>query len=466
MDFKQFVDNFSIMTCIMSVEKFADGSYGNIRIVDGNKAYIDSIETQQGDLKMRNNKFVPDMPYEHYIPKDLNFEDACYRAAILRQPTHTYVRPDRYPFWFNLFFFPLESEKDNVGYCTYSMEISKETEANKLSDISHETAANVLSACIKLRGAGDFRETMADLIKDIRRICVANYSCILLMDFNKRCCSMLCEDKSDNMAETAIEDWLTDGFFEIAESWTDLISGSNCLIIKDAHDMQTVKESNPIWYDSLTQASVESLVLFPLKSRGELLGYIWATNFDTQNTPQIKRTLELTTYFLASEISSYQLLIRLKNMSSMDMLTGVYNRNEMNNRVDSFRTGKDTTKKGLGIVFADLNGLKTINDTKGHASGDLLLKNAANILQNVFVGHEIYRAGGDEFMVILRDTPETQIQELVRRLKEHSDANGQVSFAAGFCYDENCKNITKALKTADERMYEDKKAHYGHLARK
>ena len=153
-------------------------------------------------------------------------------------------------------------------------------------------------------------------------------------------------------------------------------------------------------------------------------------------------------------------------MSSMDMLTGVYNRNEMNNRVDSFRTGKDTTKKGLGIVFADLNGLKTINDTKGHASGDLLLKNAANILQNVFVGHEIYRAGGDEFMVILRDTPETQIQELVRRLKEHSDANGQVSFAAGFCYDENCKNITKALKTADERMYEDKKAHYGHLARK
>ena len=43
MDFKTFVDGFKTMTCIISVEKFPDGSYGNIRIVTGNKAYIDSI---------------------------------------------------------------------------------------------------------------------------------------------------------------------------------------------------------------------------------------------------------------------------------------------------------------------------------------------------------------------------------------------------------------------------------------
>ena len=44
MDYQQFVNGFELTTCIISVEKFPDGGYGNIRIVAGNKPYIDSIE--------------------------------------------------------------------------------------------------------------------------------------------------------------------------------------------------------------------------------------------------------------------------------------------------------------------------------------------------------------------------------------------------------------------------------------
>ena len=51
------------------------------------------------------------------------------------------------------------------------------------------------------------------------------------------------------------------------------------------------------------------------------------------------------------------------------------------------------------MVFADLNGLKRINDCDGHQAGDLLLKNASMALQNAFIGDEIYRAGGDEFLI-------------------------------------------------------------------
>lgn len=177
------------------------------------------------------------------------------------------------------------------------------------------------------------------------------------------------------------------------------------------------------------------------------------------STPKIKETLELTTFFLASELSGYQMVDRLKVLSSMDMLTGVYNRNEMNNRVDRLSEGEDEGRP-IGVVFADPNGLKHVNDSEGHLAGDLLLKNAAMLLQNVFVGHEIYRAGGDEFMIIVKDAVPQVLEYQVERVKKQAGAYQNVSFAVGYCCEENARNVRHALKMADERMYEDKKRYY------
>ena len=94
MDFQTIVDSFSAMTCIISVEKKKDGSYGKIRIVTGNKPYIKSIEGSPDTPQMLTNKFVPNCEYETYLPKDLNFEDFCYRSAVLKQPLHSYVHPN------------------------------------------------------------------------------------------------------------------------------------------------------------------------------------------------------------------------------------------------------------------------------------------------------------------------------------------------------------------------------------
>ena len=132
----------------------------------------------------------------------------------------------------------------------------------------------------------------------------------------------------------------------------------------------------------------------------------------------------------------------------------------MNNRIDGLRKSGSDELKGLGIVFADLNGLKRVNDNEGHEAGDLLLKNGAILLQNVFVGDEIYRAGGDEFMVLLTFTTEDNIVEKIAKTKKLSRHYGNVSFAMGYCYQNDSGDITKALKTADEKMYEDKEKYY------
>ena len=224
--------------------------------------------------------------------------------------------------------------------------------------------------------------------------------------------------------------------------------------------MEAIKVRNPRWYKSMQGADIRSLVLFPLQYNNEIIGFIWATNFDTKDTDHIKETLELTTFFIASEIVNYQLLQKLEMLSSTDLLTGVRNRNAMNNRVLKIVSGRERMPSTYGIVFADLNGLKTINDDDGHNAGDTLLKNAAKALMDTFVDCEIYRAGGDEFVVIAMDKPKATIEAQIESLRKKAEAPEHVSFALGFYYDEKQGDIRIAMREADARMYEDKKQHY------
>ncbi len=460
MNFQKFVDGFSTCTCVISVEKKSDGSYGKIRIVTGNKAYIESIEGKSDAPALLTNKFIPNSEYQTYFPQDLNFEEFCYRSAVLKQPLHTYVHPDRFDFWFNLFFFPIECDDDKLAYCTYTQELTHKPNAKEMSKISYETASDVLTTCIKLRGTDDFAKSIKEVICDIRNICKSSYCCIMLMNHTDQTCSLLCESFSQTATFDQSKKWMDSKFYEMASTWEEIIGGSNCLIIKNPNDWNYVKKHNQVWHDSLINFGVESMVLFPLKSGKNLLGYIWATNFETKDTIRIKETLELTTYFLASEISNYQLFNKFRILSTIDSLTGVYNRNEMNNRVDYLCSNHKKTTKSLGIVFVDLNGLKKTNDLEGHLAGDSLLKEAASILREIFPKDEIYRAGGDEFMVLCLNTTKEEQKQKIKALKSKVKDNNSVSFAIGACFDEDSKNILSVMSKADKKMYNNKKEYY------
>ncbi len=461
MDFQTIVDGFSAATCIISVEKKPDGTYGQIRIVTGNKAYIDSIEGTYDAPKLLSSKFIPNSEYQLYFPRDLNFEDFCYRSAILKQSLHSYVHPDRFDFWFKLFFLPLESDNDQFGYCIYSQEFTRQKNTQEMSNINSQNATAVLNTCIKLRGTDDFEKTMSNVIKDIRELCKASYCCIMLMNTTDRTCSLLCQYFAEYADFHTNDNWMDEHFYDIAETWEDIIGGSNCLILRNKTDIDDfIKEKNRVWYDSLILSGVESMVLFPLKINGNLLGYIWATNFDAADSVSIKETLELTTFFLASEISNHQLFERFKIMSSIDSLTGVLNRNEMNNRVDEISAGNGYEKKSLGIVFTDLNGLKKANDINGHLAGDIMLKEAAKILRSFFPDDEIYRAGGDEFMVLSLGTTKEVLEKKVEELKATVEASETVTFAIGCSYDPSSRNILSVMTNADKKMYENKELFY------
>ena len=448
------------MACILSVEKRNDGKAGNICIEIANKQYIEFLEKLNGNGKSSfETKFEPGSNYERFMPKALDFERCCHECAIEQKPVQAFIQPEQSNIHISMILLPLGIEDPNKAYCTLSQETSEESESSEESMLSAEISKDVLKTCVKLRGATNLQKTMDEVIEDIRKICGANYCCVLLTNFNEHTYSVFSDSVKANSNHRSVRDYITEDFVDYAKTWLHLLAGNSCLIIKNKEDLETIEQNFPNWHRSLTNANIESLVLLPLEYNNVILGFIWVSNFDVSNTLNIKESLELTTFFVASEIANYQLVGRLEYLSNMDLLTSVQNRNSMNNRVSQFMNGK-VQYKSLAVIFADLNGLKPVNDKYGHDAGDELLKKASSALKLTFSKSEIYRAGGDEFLVIILDQPKEDIEAKVQKLRENSENTDNVSFSLGFYYNENGGNIRTAMHEADVRMYEDKKQFY------
>ncbi len=337
-------------------------------------------------------------------------------------------------------------------------ELSEE-ELKRFSAISEKTAASVLDICIRLRGTNDFKSTMKDVIASVRELCSSEHCCILVMDENARNCYVLGEAFAPGSSLLPMEQYIDSDFYDLADSWENTMAGGNCIIVRDDKDMEIIQRRNPLWAESLKNAGAKNIILYPLRSRSQLLGYIWSINYDVHNVARIKETMEVTTFILGSELGNFLLLDRLRVLGAKDLMTGVMNRNEMNNRVDSLSHGRENGVP-VGVIFADMNGLKAINDAEGHNAGDRLLTKAAKALKNVFNENDIFRAGGDEFSIIITGIDEEELKKKMEELRAECARYDGLSFSMGGCYEKNSSNVRMALRKADEEMYKDKQKFY------
>ena len=448
MDLKSFVDTFDSCACIVSVELCGDGTRGDIRVEEGNTQFYDS-------LKRIGKDFRAGCLYTDVLSKDLSFEDFCYRCAVLKRPLHSYVDWRELGFWVNTFMLPVASDKENTAYCVYVYEASRTPDFDKLTDISMVTSAYVLKTMIKLSDGNNYQESMDSIIKDIRALCNANRCCITLTDFTAQTCSVLCEDHAPGVPDLDIPQFSGAAFYPVVKTWPATVAGSNGVIAKDRNEIEKIRYRNPVWFDSLTSKGVKSVILFPLKTDKETIGFIWATNFEVEDAVTIKEVLELTAFLIAPKIANHELMCRLREMSMTDILTGLKNRNAMNTVLDTMDASKP-----YGVIYADINGLKRTNDSLGHAAGDKLLREAAAVLREAFPDTDVLRTGGDEFVVILRDISKEDFYARLESIKGKSQTHPSVDFAAGGFYDDEIHNLGAAMQKADERMYADKAEFY------
>lgn len=108
----------------------------------------------------------------------------------------------------------------------------------------------------------------------------------------------------------------------------------------------------------------------------------------------------------------------LRHMAQHDVLTGLPNRNSLNERLKEVMAKAKSSSKQFGVLFLDLNGFKTVNDEHGHLIGDKLLQCIANRLRPLVRSTDIVaRLGGDEFVILLEDISDVaMVAELSERV--------------------------------------------------
>lgn len=151
-----------------------------------------------------------------------------------------------------------------------------------------------------------------------------------------------------------------------------------------------------------------------------------------------------------------------RSMANTDSMTGVKNKHAYSDAESALNAEiqKNNIEK-LAVVVCDINGLKFVNDSKGHAAGDRLIKEASTIICEYYTHGAVYRTGGDEFVVLIQgkgyDTLETVTEKLNRKMEENIKKDGvviSIGYSVLRSEDEQLKDV---FERADKMMYERKK---------
>ena len=181
-----------------------------------------------------------------------------------------------------------------------------------------------------------------------------------------------------------------------------------------------------------------------LKSNGKNRGHIITLNDITDN---------------------YSYTQLMKKMTEIDSLTGVYNRFAYEYQISEIKKNENWAEN-LILLVMDVNGLKVVNDSKGHDIGDSMIYDAAQcILRGIGTFGQCYRVGGDEFVAIITQAG-VDPEEMKQRIKAEAEACQKeeyyVSLAIGYAVGQEKADtcLEDIEKLADKRMYQDKENFY------
>lgn len=244
-----------------------------------------------------------------------------------------------------------------------------------------------------------------------------------------------------------------------------------------------------IWSD--LNKALDNNILLPKKIKATSWGYIFISYFPIHNNAgkvvgvigiEFEANHQYNTFkfisivtpiiaLLTCLISALVAVVLFKRISNptytdfanTDYLTGLKNRNAF--EIDMNNLNNSNLKNLISIISIDLDGLKKINDKFGHQTGDLYIKHASKIIRNVIdTKHVVYRVGGDEYLIILKNLSSEEIDSIINNInlkiiEENSTNELKLSMSIGYAiFDEKLDvSLFDTYHRADSQMYDNKR---------
>lgn len=242
----------------------------------------------------------------------------------------------------------------------------------------------------------------------------------------------------------------------LISDWLPFFEKNDCIIIDDVEQLQ---KTNPAAYATLHAQEITSLIAAPIFLDNKLAGYIGIDNYDSEKIKNSSYLLLSMSIFLSYAIRHRNHVDMLHRLSYHDLLTNALNRNAFMDVLSQFSPGQYAS---AGIIYIDINGMKDINDFYGHHQGDKILITTVAKVFNLFKPDELFRIGGDEFVIITYDLTETDFYEKFNLLRNIfcEKTNLPFSIATGSCWVKSPSDLNSLLQQADSAMYTDKKKFY------
>jgi diguanylate cyclase (GGDEF)-like protein len=194
--------------------------------------------------------------------------------------------------------------------------------------------------------------------------------------------------------------------------------------------------------------------------------------FALENKPIDTSKLDIQEFFQIAQTANRfasqqaQTLLELERLSQRDPLTDLFNRRHMSEILVLEEARVKRNKGCFGLIIADIDHFKHINDTYGHEAGDIILKSIAHLLKDTLRKHDqISRWGGEEFLIILPDASPVATLKVAEKLVavtqnlcvNYKGRAIEPTITCGVTYHDGRLDLAESIDRADQALYEGKR---------
>lgn len=333
----------------------------------------------------------------------------------------------------------------------FAMDVEKEKqEAQKLDLAAVRHYEELINECfLKVRAVTDMDEALSFMLHYLG----THISCNAVMIYESRERKWLLNTYSWSRAGKAPEKKLLElSVAEPVTKWYETFFHNEPLLLTD---MEKLCRDMPALSKVLSPEQVRRMILIPLLAKAEVVGFVRIDDPPEKQMNAVAEMCKILSHFIVSLIQQRDLIRNLEQISFRDQMTGAMNRYALNSYLARAHLERD-----MGLIYCDLIGLKRVNDRFGHASGDRTIIQAYQVLGGMFPVDQIFRMGGDEFLVVREGVGREKFQESVEQLKAAAvSSRCWLSIGSAWCQ-AGGKSFNDLMNEADENMYENKRTYY------